>query len=294
MNTIPKATPAKQFFACVHFSHKAARITKQYHEKRRKLIFSRFCKVLLLLILSFSNIHADDLKVVPQQAEVIEPESEKKELPNGKFEMSISIDNEFTSSIAKDISDLQDKLKNSAKETVNDSMKAIGKEIKSSITDIVKEAAGAIPKSEVVVIAPTPAPTPEPRFITNDIILARSIARRQNKKLLIYFGNTLCPVCRDITSALDKQHIVKPRENYVVLILDMMSDEDSKDKALVVQVHEFRKAKPELFRKTSHPVMIIESPNAEILFAKKYDINLFVKKILIEMQETIEQYRYRG
>jgi nucleoredoxin len=61
--------------------------------------------------------------------------------------MSLSIDNEFTSGIAQDFSDLQDKLKKSAKETVNESMQTIGKELKSSITDIFKVAAGSTPKN---------------------------------------------------------------------------------------------------------------------------------------------------
>jgi hypothetical protein len=181
-----------------------------------------------LIFFTVTTLSAGDLKTVPQQAEVIQPESDKKELPAGKLEMSISIDNDFTSSIAKDISDLQDKLKNSAKETVNDSMKAIGKEIKSSITDIVKEAVGSMPKPEPAVTAPTPlpiqvpipAPTLEPKVIVNDIILARSIAEKQNKKLIVFFGHSLCKLMQDIMTCVKEEYIIKSGDEYIILLLD--------------------------------------------------------------------------
>jgi len=304
MNTIPKATTAKQFFACVHFSHKAARITNQYHKKQANLKFSGFYKILFLLILSLSNIHADDLKIVPQQAEVIEPESEKKELPNGKFEMSISIDNEFTSSITKDISNLQDKLKNSAKETVNDSMKAIGKGIKSSITDIVKEAVGSMPKSEVAVNTTTAAPTSSPvtnstsdtnqntKLVLNNLILARSIAKKQNKKLLICLGNSFCSASQDVMTALREQYIIKTGDEYIVLLLDMMYEQDQ----LLVWIKEYEKLSGKLFPPGRsgiwHPAIVIENSKEEILFAKRYDQTKYTsKRIVVMMKDDIDKYR---
>jgi hypothetical protein len=304
MNTIRRATSGEQFFACIHFSHNAARITQQYHKKRRKLIFSRFCKVLLLLILSFSNIHADDLKVVPRQAEVIEPESSKKELPAGKLEMSISIDNNFTSSIATDISDLQDKLKNSAKETVNDSMKAIGKEIKSSITDIVKEAVGSMPKSEVAVNMPPAAPTSSPvtnstsdtnqntKLVLNNLILARSITKKKNKKLLICLGNSFCSASQDVMTALREQYIIKTGDEYIVLLMDMMYEHNQ----LLVWIKEYEKLSGTLFPPGRsgiwHPAMVIEDSKEKILFAKRYDQTKYTsKRIVVMMKDDIDRYR---
>jgi hypothetical protein len=111
----------------------------------------------------------------------------------------------------------------------------------------------------------------------------------------LYFGNTLCPLCDDITTALEKQYIVKPGNDYVVLILNMLIDESSPTNARTIYWHEFRKAKPNLFVKKgpNHPVMIIEGPNADILYGKKYDFKLHVKKILYEMKETIDKYRFK-
>jgi len=147
MSIIPKATTRERFYRRVCFGQIAGLLSAPNAMKQANPEFRRFSKVLLLLILEISNIHAGDLKTVPQQAEVIQSDSDKKEPPNGKFQMSLSIDNEFTSSIAQDFSDLQDKLKKSAKETVNESMQTIGKELKSSITDIFKVAAGSTPKN---------------------------------------------------------------------------------------------------------------------------------------------------
>ena len=180
MNIIPKATTRERFYRCVCFGQIAGFVSAPKAKKQINPKFRIFYNNIILIILCISNIHANDLKTVTQQTEVIQPESDKKELPTGKFQMAVSIDNEFTSSITKDISDLQDKLKKSAKETVHGSMQTI----KSSITDIVKEAAGAMPKTEVVVALPAPAPTPEPKFITNDIVLARSIAKKQGSCLV--------------------------------------------------------------------------------------------------------------
>ena len=294
MNIIPKATNRERFYRCVCFGQRAGFVSALKAKKQVDPKFRIFYNNIILIILCISNIHANDLKTVPQQTEVIQPESDKKELPTGKFQMAVSIDNEFTSNIAKDISDLQDKLKKSAKETVNESMQTV----KSSIIEIVKEAAGAMPKTEVVVALPAPAPTPDPKFITNDIVLARSIAKKQNKKLLIYFGNTLCPICDDITTALERQFIVKPGNDYVILILNMLIDEDSPTNARVVYANEFlefQKSKPNLFarNKANHPVMIIEGPNADILYGKKYDVSQHVKKILTEMQDAIDKYRFK-
>jgi hypothetical protein len=259
---------------------------------------------LLLLILSFSNIHADDLKVVPRQAEVIEPESSKKELPAGKLEMSISIDNNFTSSIATDISDLQDKLKNSAKETVNDSMKAIGKEIKSSITDIVKEAVGSMPKSEVAVNMPPAAPTSSPvtnstsdtnqntKLVLNNLILARSITKKKNKKLLICLGNSFCSASQDVMTALREQYIIKTGDEYIVLLMDMMYEHNQ----LLVWIKEYEKLSGTLFPPGRsgiwHPAMVIEDSKEKILFAKRYDQTKYTsKRIVVMMKDDIDRYR---
>ena len=77
----------------------------------------------------------------------------------------------------------------------------------------------------------------------------------------------------------------------------MLIDEDSPTNARVIHWHEFRKAKPNLFittrNKANHPVMIIEGPNADILYGKKYDVSQHVKKILIEMQDAIDKYRFK-
>ena len=300
MNTIPKATTAERFFSRVHYSHIAARILEQYPKKQANLNFSKIYKILFLLILGLSNIHADDLKIVPQQAEVIEHESEKKELPNGKLEVSISIDNEFTSSITKDISNLQDKLKNSAKETVNDSMKAIGKGIKSSITDIVKEAVGSMPKPEPTVVAPTPAqvpaqvpaPTPEPKIIVNNLVLAKSIAKKQNKKLIICLGNSFCTASQDVITALREQYIINTGDEYIVSILDMLYGREQ----LLVWTREYDKISGRLFPPGRsgiwHPAMVIENSKEEVLFAKRYDQKQYTsQRIVCMMKDDIDRYR---
>jgi len=298
MNIIPKATTRERFYRCVCFGQIAGFVSAPKAKKQINPKFRIFYNNIILIILCISNIHANDLKTVTQQTEVIQPESDKKELPTGKFQMAVSIDNEFTSSIAKDISDLQDKLKNSAKETVNDSMKAIGKEIKSSITDIVKEAVGSMPKPEPAVTAPTPlpiqvpipAPTPEPKVVVNDIILARSIAEKQNKKLIVFFGHSLCKLMQDIMTCVKEQYIIKSGDEYIILLLDEVREGN----AIRIWFNEYKNSTPSLFtgRDVKFASMIIEKSKDKILFSKNYDFHhLSSKRIVCMMKDDIDKYR---
>ena len=78
----------------------------------------------------------------------------------------------------------------------------------------------------------------------------------------------------------------------------MLIDSDSPTNARVVYYNEFlefQKSKPNLFarNKATHPIMIIEGPNADILYGKKYDFKLHVNKILYQMQDAIDKYRFK-
>jgi hypothetical protein len=243
--------------------------------------------ILILIILSIPHLYADDLKTVPQQAEVIQPESDKKENANGKFQMAVSIDNEFTSSITKDISDLQDKLKKSAKETVNESMQTI----KSSITDIVKEAAGAMPKTEVVVALPTPEKAP--RLVANDLRGARALAKKYNKKLIVFFGNFLCDHDKDIAIALERGYSINTGEEYIIVIMDWLLDRKQ-----MSDMREFyQKHKPGMFpqgRRFKTPYLIIETSDQNLLSMKNYsDWTAREGHPIRQIAKDVDKYRYK-
>jgi hypothetical protein len=179
-------------------------------------------------------------------------------------------------------------------------MKAIGKEIKSSITDIVKEAVGSMPKPEAAVTAPTPlpiqvpipAPTLEPKVIVNDIILARSIAEKQNKKLIVFFGHSLCKLMQDIMTCVKEEYIIKSGDEYIILLLDEVREGN----AMRIWFDEYKNSTPSLFtgRYVKFASMIIEKSKDKILFSKNYDFqNLTSKRIVFMMKDDIERYRYK-
>lgn len=295
MNIISEATTRERLYRCVRFAQRAALLLAPNATKQVKLKFRRIHNVLILIILSIPHLYADDLKTVPQQAEVIQPESDKKENANGKFQMAVSIDNEFTSNIAKDISDLQDKLKKSAKETVNESMQTV----KSSIIEIVKEAAGAMPKTEVVVALPTPIPTPmptpekAPRLVANDIREAKRLAKKFNKKLIVFYGDLLCCASKDIFIALERGYI-NPGEEYIIATMDPKTGA----KQIKDLIEFYRKQKPGLFRTGNvimPPYVFIETPDEKILSAKHYTWgpNDPRGNPISLIKEDLNKYRYK-
>jgi uncharacterized alkaline shock family protein YloU len=249
---------------------------------------------LLLLFFTTATLTASDLKMVSQPTEIIQPESTKKELITNQFLMSINIDNESVSTLANGISEIPEKIKKTIKDTVDESMKSAASEMRASIADIVKETMNSMPKPEPAVAAPVPipAPTPEPKVVVNDIILARSIAEKQNKKLIVFFGHSLCKLMQDIMTCVKEEHIIKSGDEYIILLLDEVREGN----AIRIWFNEYKNSTPSLFtgRDVKFASMIIEKSKDKILFSKSYDFhNLTSKRIVLMMKGDIERYRYK-
>jgi protein-disulfide isomerase len=247
-----------------------------------------------LLFFTATALSAGDLKMVSQPTEIIQPESPKKELPTNQLQMSINIDNESASTIANGISEIPEKIKKAIKDTVDESIKSVTSEMRASIADIVRETMSSMPKPEVVVIAaPTPVPTPEkvPRLITNDVRLARQLAEKHNKKLIVFFGNLYCPKCKNIGNALERNYVIKTGDEYIAVIMDWL--EDKKQLSDLDEI--YRKEKPSFFRPGYYdpPIVIIESPKHEILSMKRYSMQPPEGIIIKEISKDVDYYRYR-